>query len=266
MSLTFSELQLAIADVGRGVASVPLWLMMGWQEIKHRYRRSMLGPFWLTISTGALLAGMGPLYGRLLQHDISSYFPYLASSFIAWFFIANLITESCFSFISAEGYVKQTDLPLTVHVLRMLWKNLIIFAHNMVVVVIVLLIFPPPMSAYIWLFPLGLALILANGLWWGILLGLLCARFRHVPQVVISLVQIAMFLTPVLWKAEMLGSNQFVATWNPLFHFLEIVRGPLLGTGPSAASWIVVGTITLVGYVSTLFVFGRFRNRIAYWV
>src|SRR5262245_33855549 len=114
--------------------------MLGWQDIKQRYRRSVIGPFWITISYGAMVAGMGPLYGRLLQQDVSAYLPYLAVSFVVWFLISGIINDACNAFIGAEGYIKEVRLPLTVHVLRIVWRNVIIFVHNCLIVIIVALI------------------------------------------------------------------------------------------------------------------------------
>ena len=91
LGITSKNLTLAFADIGNGIAGVHIWPMLGWLEIKQRYRRSVIGPFWLTLSYGAMIAGMGPLYGSLLQQDISTYFPYLATGFVVWFLIANLI-------------------------------------------------------------------------------------------------------------------------------------------------------------------------------
>ena len=82
------DLELAVQDLWDGIRGTLLWLMLGWQDIKQRYRRSVIGPFWLTLSYGAMIAGMGPLYGSLLQQDISTYFPYLATGFVVWFLIA----------------------------------------------------------------------------------------------------------------------------------------------------------------------------------
>src|SRR6267378_3103937 len=101
------SLQLAIKDMKDGLLNVHIWTVLAWQEIKQRYRRSVLGPFWLTISTGALVGGMGPLYGRLFGLDISTYFPYLAISFVVWLFLAGIISDACTAFISAEGFIKQ---------------------------------------------------------------------------------------------------------------------------------------------------------------
>jgi ABC-type polysaccharide/polyol phosphate export permease len=261
-----NHLALAIEDFKDGVSSIYVWPKLGWLEIKQRYRRSVLGPFWLTISTGALVGGMGPLYGRLFGLDIYTYFLYLAISFVVWLFLAGIINDACMAFISAEGFIKHFKLPLTVHIMRMVWRNLIIFAHNLVIVFLVMLFWPPAITWQLLLIPLGVLFIAINGIWIGLCLGLLCARFRDIPQIVNSLVQVAFFLTPVMWQPQMLGRNQWAATWNPFYHFLEIVRAPLVAATTNWFSWTVVLGITVIGYAVTFLLFARFRARIAYWV
>lgn len=240
--------------------------MLGWLEIKQRYRRSVLGPLWLTISTGAMIAGMGPLYGRLFGLHIGDYFPYLAISFVVWLFIATLINDSCLSFISADGYIKQIKLPLTVHVMRTVWKNLIVLGHNFLIVVLVLLFYRPALGWPLLLVPLAVFVLALNGIWIGLLFGLLCARFRDIPPIVGSFVQVAFFLTPVMWKADMLGQHAWAADFNPVFHFLQIVRQPLIANDPAVTSWIAVLLVTVLGFAMALAMFSRFRARIAYWV
>lgn len=263
---SYKALVLALSDMNDGLRSIHVWSMLGWQEIKQRYRRSSLGPFWLTISTGALVGGMGPLYGRLFGQETSSYFAYLAIGFVVWQLIASIINDATQVFIGAEQFIKQLKMPLTIHVLRMVWRNAIVFAHNSVILVLAVLFFLPTWKWTIVLFVFGVLAILVNGIWVGMLLGLLCARFRDIPQIVASLVQVAFFLTPVLWKDEMLGRHQWAAQLNPLFHVLEVVRAPLLGTTPPAASWAAVCGLSVAGFLVTLLLFSRYRWRIAYWV
>jgi ABC-type polysaccharide/polyol phosphate export permease len=260
------NLALAVQDIWDGARSTHLWLMLGWQDIKQRYRRSVIGPFWLTISNGILIVGMGPLYGRLLQQDTSSYFAYLAISYIIWTLIAGIINDSCSAFIGAEGYIKQVKLPLTVHVLRAVWRNLLIFAHNFVIVLVIFLIYVHDVNWRLWLVPLALIMIAINGVWLGLLFGLLCARYRDVPQIIASLVQVAFFLTPIVWRGEMLGGYEWAVDLNPLYHFLQIARSPLLDAGASSKSWLVAALITAVGFLVTLLVFSRYRARVAYWM
>jgi ABC-type polysaccharide/polyol phosphate export permease len=261
-----SNFRRAVDDIREGVKSTHVWPMLGWLEIKQRYRRSVLGPFWLTLSTAGLVLGMGPLYARLFNQDTSSYFQFLAVSFVVWQFIAGLITDSCQAFIAAEGYIKQIKLPLSVHVLRVVWKNLIIFAHNFIIVVLVLLYLQPPIGWHYLLAPLGVLILAINGVWLGLLLGLFCARFRDIPPIITSLIQVALFLTPIMWKPEMLGRLQWTVNLNPLYHYLEVVRAPLLGAVPTVTTWVAIFAMTIGGYVVTLAFFARFRARVAYWV
>ena len=64
-----------------------IWWGLAWQEIKQRYSRSVIGPFWITLSTGVLVAAMGPLYGVLLGQNVAGYIQHLAVSLIIWSFI-----------------------------------------------------------------------------------------------------------------------------------------------------------------------------------
>ena len=261
-----TKLSKALSDLIQGVASVHVWPMLAWQEIRQRYRRSVLGPFWLTISTGALLGGMGPLYGRLFSQDLSTYFPYLCIGYVLWLLISGLINEGCTAFTLAAGLIQQTPMPLSVHVLRVVFRNLIVFAHNLIILAIVLIIFPPHLSWDLLFAPVGVLMIALNGIWLGLLVGLLCARFRDIPLIIQSVMQVAFFLTPVMWNANSLGRHKWAADWNPLAHFLAMVRDPLLGLPVPWQSWAVVFGVTVVGSATAFAIFVRFRARIAYWV
>jgi ABC-type polysaccharide/polyol phosphate export permease len=261
-----SNLGKALADCRAGISAIYVWPMLAWQEIRLRYRRSLLGPFWITISTAVLLGGIGPLYGKLFQLNLATYLPHLTIGYVLWLLFSGLINEGCQIFITARGLITQMRMPLTVHVLRTVTRNLIIFAHHAIVVVAVLVFYPPVPGWELLLVPVGILLIAVNGFWAGLLIGMFCARFRDIPPTVESLVQVAFFLTPVLWQPQLLGRHQWAAAWNPLYHFLEIVRAPLMGMPTSPVSWTVVLGITLTGCLVTLALFARYRARIAYWV
>ena len=113
----------------------------------------------------------------------------------------------------------------------------------------------------------GLALVLVNGVWVAILLGMFCLRFRDVPQVVSSIMQISMLITPLFWPADTLtGIKRFVfVDLNPLYHVLDVVRAPLVGRVPDAISYGFMVALTIGGWCLTYVMFKRFRKRIAYW-
>jgi ABC-type polysaccharide/polyol phosphate export permease len=245
----------------------PLWWALAWQDIRQRYRRSVLGPFWITLSTGVMVSAMGPLYGALLGQDIGSYTQHLAVSLILWMFISGSINEAGAVFIGSEGYIKQVALPLSIYIYRMVARNLAMFMHNLVIIVIVLFFMPPANFSYIWLVPFGFCLVLGNLIWIIMLLGLISTRFRDIPQLVANLVQVAFFVSPIIWKAEMLTpKTRFVADFNPLYHFMEIIRAPLLGEPIQLLSWLVSGFLFIFGCTLTFYAFVRLRSRVPYWI
>jgi ABC-2 type transport system permease protein/lipopolysaccharide transport system permease protein len=258
--------RLAVADLVGGLRRAPLWLVMGSQEIRQRYRRSRIGPFWITLSMGVTVAALGVLYGALFQQPLHDYLPYLASGFVVWGLIAGLITDGSKAFIDSEGLIRQLSAPLSIYVYRELWSNLLVFVHNLLVYVVVVLIFQNIPGPVVLLAIPGAAMLLLNGAWLGLLLGLISARFRDVPQILASIVQVMFFMTPILWKAEMLPERALLLDGNPLYHLLEIVRAPLLGSLPSADSWLFVTALALSGWAVALLGYTVYRWRIAYWV
>lgn len=258
--------RLAVKDIDIGLRSYAIWMTLGWQDIRQRYRRSTLGPFWITLSLAMTVGGMGILYGKLFHQRLSEYFPYLTVGMVLWNFLSTVINESCVVFIHSEGIIKQVQLPFTLHVLRMVWRNIVVFLHNALVIVPVLVLFRTGWHWQMVLLPVALSLVVLNVLWFGLMMGMICARFRDVPQIVVSFVQILFFLTPVMWQANALGQKQWLAKYNPLYHVFEIVRGSVLGSDTIALSWIVVAGMCVLGFVGTFSLFKRYRHRIAYWV
>ncbi len=261
-----SQATLALHDLFQGARARYLWGRLGWQDIRRLYRRSVLGPFWLTISMGLLVAALGTLYGALWKVELADYAPFLALGFVVWTLISGVITEGCNAFINAEGIIKHVGLPFSVHVYRLLWRNLLVLCHNAVVFVIVAAIFGVwPGWAGLLAVP-GLALLCINGIWAGLLLGIISARFRDVPPIVASVVRVLLFVTPIIWMPELMPGRAFVLDLNPFYHLVEVVRAPLLGQVPGLVSWLAVLGITLGGWIVAFEFFRRYRWRIAYWV
>lgn len=268
LNLEYSKkIKKASIDLTTGVFLFDIWWGLAWQEIIQRYARSIIGPFWLTLSMGVLIAVMGPLYGALFGQNIAGYIQYLALSMILWGFISSCLNEAGSVFISAEGYIKQVSLPLSIYVLKLITKNILIFSHNAVVGFIVLIFLPPVHFQSIWMVPLGLLLVVANLFWFVLLVGMASARYRDFPQLVTNLVTVMFFLSPIMWKADMLTKNQrFLADINPLYHMIEIIRAPLLGTPIHIHSWIYCIGLLIFGSILAFTIFVRFRARVAYWL
>ncbi|MCQ9618271.1 ABC transporter permease [Paenalcaligenes niemegkensis] len=253
-------------DIWNSVNASNLWLLLGWVEIRQRYARSKIGPFWLTISMAVLVTALGLVYGTLFKADLKDYLPMLAIGFVFWAFISTSINDGCNAYIAANAYIKQVPTPRGIFVFQTVWRNLIILAHNFVIVVLVLLIFKIDFWRHLPLFVLGFLLVVWNLLWLVTFLSLVCARFRDLPQIVASFIQVIFYITPILFKRDMLDKYPLLIDLNPFAHLIEVVRSPLLGQQVPAESWWVCLVMAVLGSLLALFMHGRYRARIPYWV
>ncbi len=261
-----SRVAIACRDVVDGLRAYPVWSALGWQDIRQRYRRSALGPFWITLTMLVTIAGMGPLYGALLKQDVHEFVPYLALGIITWGLISTLILEGGTAFSSAEGMIRSVRLPFTLYILRGIYRNLIIFLHNVLAYLPVML-YAQIVPKLAWLLAIpGLLIIVVAALPASIILGIFCTRFRDMQPIVASIVQLAFFLTPILWKPTALGTRAYIAHLNPLYMFMELVRGPIYGNIPDESVYFGAVAVTLVLYVIAIPLFIRFRSRVAFWI
>jgi lipopolysaccharide transport system permease protein len=260
-----SSLQLALDDVWSGLSRWQLWTRLGWNDILKRYRRSMLGPFWLTASNGVMVLALGLLYANLFKTPIDDFLPFLCVGLLVWNLTASFMTEGGSLFFGAESFIKQVRLPYSVYVYQAAWSKLIIFIHNLAIYFAVLIYFRIWPGAGALLSIPGLLIMLVNGALSTLAIGIVSARFRDIPQVINSIVQILFFITPIMWKPELLG-HHWVLELNPFYHLIEIVRRPLLGMVPTMQNYEVVLVTTLVNLAISSAIFVRFRSRIAYWV
>jgi lipopolysaccharide transport system permease protein len=263
------RLRLAKEDLVDGAKLWRLAWALGMADIRLRYRGSVLGPFWLTLSTAVMIGSMAFLYAGLFHTDIHTYLPYLTVSLILWGYLSALITDGAMCFIGADATIRSMRMPLAVHAGRSVVRNTIILAHNLIVVVAVFVIMGTHIGWYaLWAIP-AFVLWLVDGLAVSLLLGAFCARFRDVPQIITSLLQIAFFVTPIMWYASVLAhhpSGQLLVRFNPFFLILEVLRGPILGepvtVGTAAKAVIGSGILVSVATIG----FARARGRVAYWV
>ena len=261
----------AFQDLRDGLDRRQLWLHLGWQDIKQRYRRSVLGPIWITIATGTTAVAMGGLYSKLFHLELSEHLPYVTLGLIVWGLISASILEGAEVFVANEGLIKQLPTPLSVHVYRLVWRQAILFAHNIVIYVIIAMIFPKPWKwTDLSVFP-ALLLIVLNCIWASLVFGIVGTRFRDIGPLLNSMVQLLFFMTPIIWNDQTLeaqgaGQWRWIVELNPLFHYLDIVRAPLLGADQEVRHWIVVLVLTAIGWVLALFAMRQYRSRVPYWV
>ena len=257
----------AVAEVMVGVANWRLWSRLGWSEIKRRYRRTMIGPFWTSLSLGVFIFTIGFLYALLWHQPAESYLPFLASGMISWILVSTIITEGCSMFVAAQGIISQLPFNYIVLACAMIWRNTIVFMHNIFVLILLILYSGTHFTPATLLVAPGILLVALNGLWIAIILGMACARFRDIQQVVSSVLQVAMFVTPVFFRPSQLGERGgMIADINPLFHMVEVIRAPLLGNVPGTITYGFLAAMIIVGWTVALVLFSKYRSRIVFWL
>jgi ABC-type polysaccharide/polyol phosphate export permease len=255
-------------DLIQGLLKWDLWGRLGWLEVKRRYRRTVVGPFWSTLSLAIFIGALGSIGSGLWSNQGGDYLPFLAGGMVVWIMLSTIITESCTLFVSGGNLFRQMRFDYSILAYALVWRNFITFLHNSLVYVLVTLLFAPHLFTPMLLLAIpGIILVLINGAWIALLFGLFCLRFRDMQQLVASLVQISMFVTPIFWSPESLAPNKrFVfVILNPLYHLIDVVRAPLLGRAPTAVTYMAVIAIAVFGWTITYLIFRRFRKRVAYW-
>jgi ABC-type polysaccharide/polyol phosphate export permease len=249
-----------------GARAWRLWTKFAWHDMVARYRRSWIGPLWLVLSTAIFIGALSFVYSTLFQMNTREYVPFVAIGVVMWGFISSVATESVNTFVEAETYIRQIRLNLFVYVLRIIWRNVLVFAHQFIVVLLVLILFAKIELRTLPLAALGLLLLLLQAIWVVPLLGLLGTRFRDLQPIITNVLQVLFFVTPVIWLPSLLGARRWIADINPLHSLIALVREPLLGGVPEPANYAIVVATTIAGTVTAMLLYTRFKNRIVYWL
>ena len=256
----------ALGDIKSGITAWRIWTMLASNDIKQRYRRSALGQFWLTLSMAILIFGMGVVYSTLFKTDIKTYITYVATTFVLWAFISGNINESANAFIENERIILHINAAKSTFIFRMIYRNLLVLLHNMLIIPLVFVLFQVGINwNLLWLIA-GFILVAANCFWIGYCLAIVCARYRDVPQIVASIMQIMFFVTPIMFRPEQFGQHSYILYANPLASFLEVLRDPILGEPPST---VALGICVVMVVIGSLFMFsfvGRYIQRVVYWL
>ncbi len=256
----------AVADFAEAGRLWRLGATLAWLDVKGRYRGSMLGPLWLTLSTAVMVAALGFLYSTLFKMVLHDYLPFLALSLVLWGYLQTLVAEACLGFTQNDAMIRAIRMPFSLYGGRIVLRNLIVLAHNIIVIAVVFAIFDT-WPGYRGLIALpGLLLWLVDSLAITMTLAALCARFRDIPPIVGSVMQIAFFISPVIWRPELIHHGARFLPLNPFYTLFEIVRAPLLGEIPGGIVWgSALGYSALLVVLSWL-LFVRVRGRLAFWV
>lgn len=260
------EFEMAAADLKGSLKRLGLAWSLARHDVIARYRGSILGPFWITLSMGLMVLGIGFLYASLFRQPIDKFLPFVALGLVFFQSMSGIITEGCETFVQARGMLSQTAIPMFTFVWRTIFRNAINLAHHMIIVAAVLIFFGAWRNMNLPLALIGALLLLLNAGWLSMVAGIVSARFRDIPPVVASIMQFAIFMTPVFWLPSVFPDRHAVLLFNPFAHMLQAVRGPLLGEAVPALTWLVLVVMAILGWAGAFFLFSRTRRRIVHYL
>lgn len=256
-----------LADLREGVGNWRIWHLTGTGELRRRYARSRIGQFWLSLSTGLSVIILGFVWSVLWNVAPSSLLPHLTVSILIWQFMSSVISEAAEVFSSNRHLLLSQRLACSTLVLAMVYKNLIVLAHNAIIIVAVFLIFQQPISWQILLVIPAVALMAFTSVWLGYVIGIICARFRDVAHALQSVLQLGFYVTPVIWKPEFLTEQyRWLLAFNPFASFITVIRNAIIGGPFPAFEWALVLAIALGGFVLALPLIGKYHRRLIYWI
>lgn len=260
------QLQLALKDFKDGIKSYRIWWYFAWMEVKQRYRRSLIGPWWISLSMLIFIIAMGVVYSRLFKDTLANYIPFFTAGFLVWTFISPGIIEATEIFKNNRQFIKQINLPFSFYILKHLTRHIIFLAHNFVVYILVMFYFKKPPDLNTLLLIPALILLILNMYWISMFISILSTRFQDMIPIVTSCMQIAFFITPITWMPKLLNPHSYIIKLNPLTYLIEVVRAPLLGYAPMIRFWWANSLLVILGFSFVFIIMACCRNKIAFWV
>jgi ABC-type polysaccharide/polyol phosphate export permease len=259
-------MEIGLVDLFRALERWQVAFFFAWSDTKARYKRSVLGPFWLVFGTLVGVAGLGLIWSVLLKIDRSEFVPSLTIGLILWQMIAGCVSEGATIFYRQAALIKDINLPSFFLTMQLIFRQLINFAHNMIVFVLVILIFPKHLSFAAFLAAPGLILVILNLIWVVQIFGYIGARFRDLEPLIVTFLPILFFLSPVVYRASQLGPLETMMTFNPVTYWIGLIRDPLLGVVPDPKTYILALAVTVAGWMAALRLTAIRRHRLPYWI
>lgn len=258
------------ASLLESLGSPSFWTYSSWLELAAKYRGSILGLAWLVMPTALFVILLGNVYSHLMGYSLREYMPYLASGYVVWRFMLQVINDSSGAFRSHKAYIMDGRVRLTDFLLRSFAKAAIQFLFGMVVVVVVVL-WSQSWSGLLSLATLLLTmpLLLANLFWVSVCIGLIGARFPDTRDAIGTILVAGFLLTPILWMIDRFPPDSlrgFLARLNPAYHLIDLVRSPILGHFPERSSIVTAIVMCVVGWGLASWLYRRYARFVALWV
>lgn len=213
---------------------------LAWSDMRHRYVRSLLGPFWMSLQMAIVVAVLGSVIGQMSNADMMARLPMLALSMTAWTFLNSVVLDATTALQNSASLIRDRALPPVIFLLQCTFRQGLFALHNACVPLLLwLLLTPRDLSGALAALP-GLSLFVICTFGLSLVLGALATRYRDLKPIIESTLMLAFLASPVIWSADMINHRSTVMRLNPLTHLFAVWREPLAGGHVDATSVIYV--------------------------
>jgi lipopolysaccharide transport system permease protein len=243
-----------------------VWHLLGVRDLHHRYARSRLGQFWLVLSSAIMIGALATIWSVLSNQPVGELVPFIGIGIVLWAYFSQVLID-CTLVFSVHGHLYRNQrMNFSVSIYSVIYKNTIIFAHSLIVVVGLILLFQVPVNWYDLQIVPAFLLTWVAMLWAGYVVAMVCVRYRDIIQLINNWLLVLFFITPVLWKPDSLPlEHRFLADYNPVAQFMELLRNPLLGEPIETSVWLSTMAMAFGGALLVTPLVGRYCHRVIYW-
>ena len=246
---------------------IPLWTKLAWIEIVQSYRRTMLGPFWITLNLVIFVIAMTLVYGALFAVPTREYAAFLTCGMIGWIWVGALLTDVGNTFMTYSGFIKGTPINKSLFIWTTVSKLIIALSHHMIVWLGLVLLGIIQLSVYSLLIVPAVVILFIFSIPVTAVAAIVFTRYRDLQRLLSSMVIVLMMITPIFWQPGMLtGWRTAVYFVNPVYYLIEFVRAPLLGARPDPVVLVV-----MLGMLAFVWIFGawfyrRYEKYVVFWL
>jgi len=242
-----------------------------WRDLKVRYKQTALGVAWIVLQPVASMVVFSGLFGVLLKVPSGDvpYPVFLYAALLPWNYFASSLTRSSTSIVGSANLITKVYFPRLIIPLAGVLSGLVDFCIAFLILIALMVFYGLAPSAAAALLPLFLLLAVVTALGFGLWLSALNVRYRDVNHLLPYLVQIWMYLTPVIYGSTLLPERfRWLLALNPMTAVTEGFRWALLGRYLADARApqplvLVSVAIALVVLASGLVVFRRTERTFA---
>ena len=237
------------------------------QDIKDRFSRTVLGPFWIVVSNAMLVIGITIVFGALFKTDVANFVVYVALGIALWTFISTVMTGASSYLESGKNILFTYNLPWSMQITRKVFVEAIVLAIHLLVAIPVILITQKALGIVSFVSIAGIFLNLIFGYGLALIIASYGVRYSDLSHALESIMLFLFLFTPVFWLESALGATRSVFVhYNPLFHFLEIVRAPILEQAIPIDSFIISGLVGVFTLLLGLFIYNKRKSQIGMWM